>query len=237
MPTHSDQQSHSGLPQGEWTLLREIVLTDHDVCCVVDTDNQIRLINERGARLVLGLSAGEAVGRNLHECFAPEMVAWGEKRGREGIARRQPSREVAMVRARCVTTTLIPLHVPSDGDLLLLRSRVADPVRTTLERALQNRETYPVPTAYSPFADLGYLAALDARQLRIARELARGYTESEVAANLFIPEGDVRGAIRDMGRQLGWHERRGVATHAYAMGLHLYDDDYFSDVVLEACAG
>jgi DNA-binding NarL/FixJ family response regulator len=83
-----------------------------------------------------------------------------------------------------------------------------------------------------PVADLGPLASLTRRELSLVRALARGLTVEDAAMSLHRPVREIIAVIEHAGYKLGWGDIRGVRTHAYASGLHLFTNEFFSRIVL-----
>lgn len=63
------------------------------------------------------------------------------------------------------------------------------------------------------------LAALTARELEVARAIARGMTNAEIAAELFISEWTVKSHVASVLRKLSLRDRAQVVVAAYEAGL------------------
>jgi DNA-binding CsgD family transcriptional regulator len=71
------------------------------------------------------------------------------------------------------------------------------------------------PTAASP----EHLAGLTARELEVVREIARGLSNAEIAAELVISEWTVKTHVASVLRKLGLRDRAQVVVAAYESGL------------------
>ncbi|RNM14996.1 DNA-binding response regulator [Nocardioides pocheonensis] len=91
-----------------------------------------------------------------------------------------------------------------------LSARLAEAAAQLIEA--QRRLTVSAPAP----ADL---AALTAREVEVARAIARGMSNAEIAAELFLSEWTVKTHVASILRKLGLRDRAQVVVAAYESGL------------------
>src|SRR6476646_4555998 len=86
-----------------------------------------------------------------------------------------------------------------------------------LTRRLIEQFTVPPPPGTADIPAV--FAALTARELDVLRLIARGGTNSQIAAELFVTEATVKTHVTRILAKLGLHDRTQAAVSAYEHGL------------------
>lgn len=221
------------LPQCPPELVSALVGASHDLVGVMTTEGEYVALNERHARTLLGVPAEAARARTIRDFYTEAMCIEGVSRARRIVAERKPTREILMLRGMYMTNTMIPVHLTGIGPVLLTLTSTADPVRHSLMQLVDGLSPGEDATSYFPLADLGPMASLSQRQLMVLRALALGCSLAEIARGMRLGPSQLRDMLDAIDQRLGWGDERGLRTHAYAAGLHLFEDWYFQTVVLD----
>lgn len=200
---------------------------------VGDLDERIIHANEILARPVLGMSAEDAKGRSYRDHFDADVCAYGRRLhaclAREGVAHTV----ISMLRGKFTRTVAFPVRVEGYGVLLMHMMRFGEPTaEAATARILEGVGTKP--PEWCPVVDLGPLKELSRREATVLRALASGFAPAEIMSHTRESEHTFKARLERMDAKLGWGGLRGLVSHAYASGLHLYEEGYFQTVVLEA---
>lgn len=224
----------SDLAHCEWPVLRAIADHSPALSAVVGPSGVIRHASERAARTLLGLSSADAANRQTRDFFPERLCDAEDALCRRLIRQGRGVREVSMLRGVYTVTSIVPLHVPGEGDVVLSQTIPGNPALAGSASPFRLDGHDDPELVQCPVADLGALSSLTRRELLITRALAQGLGFEELAEGLDTPVMSVATTVSRIGRKLGWGDLRGVRTHAYASGLHLFEDAYFGLVILAA---
>lgn len=233
-------QFGDGLPSCEWSLLKILALNSPSLGCIIDEEGIIRLASERHARTLLFRPADAVINTSVREYFSKEICDVGISQSRSLINRAQIHWEIGMVRGMHCLTSQIPIRVPGEGNLILVQTTVSDPVSASFSRwRTQSSDPDQVHPgrehiSHFPIADLGPLKPLNRSQLIFLRALANGLSETEIAEGMKLSATEFWSLADRIGHLSGWGDLRGLRTHAFASGLHMFEDWYFQSVILEA---
>jgi hypothetical protein len=233
-------QFSDGLPSCEWLLLKTLAQNSPALGCIMDCEGMIRVASERHARTLLSRPADAVTNTSVREFFSKEICDVGISQSRSLITRSKIHWEIGMLRGMHCLTSMIPIRVPGEGDLLLVQTTISDPVAASFSkwRAQSNDpdQSHPgrLEVSHFPIADLGTLKSLNRSHLILLRALASGMSETEIAEGMKLSASEFWAAVDRIEHLSGWGDLRGLRTHAFASGLHMFEDWYFQSVILEA---
>jgi hypothetical protein len=231
---------NEGLPTCEWALLKTLALSSPALGCIMDSEGMIRVASERHARTLLSTPAEAVTNTSVREYFPRDVCDFGIPQSRSLIARSRVHQEIGMIRGMHCLSTMIPVRVPGEGDLILVQTAVCDPVSTSFSKwrsqdtGTDDSQPHRDQISHFPIADLGPLKPLNRSQLIFLRALANGLSETEIAEGMKLSATEFWSLADRIGHLSGWGDLRGLRTHAFASGLHMFEDWYFQSVILEA---
>ncbi len=208
----SPVRSRASYPYADAAVVWEALV--HDSGCavaVVDIDGLVRYANGAFDRLV-GLDAGTATGRMMHEVL-PQTIA--QERCaivREVATQSQPRTLQGMIAATWRYTTFRPLGPGPDGRPLVLMVCNAG-----VEDGLRGPDGAPIPVARTH--DLDNLKVLTTRELEILKLIARGLSTAEIARELHRSVKTIEWHRVALGNKLGVNNRVELARIAIRAGL------------------
>lgn len=171
-------------------------------------------------------------GRRIHEILPKSVSDACNDRRWSVLASGETVTEIRMLRGLYCRAAYLPIHEVSDGPMVHGQIAVADPVSSRLIDSRMARTEVSVRVEYSPLADLGPFEVLMRDDLRMLRQLADGWNLEEMASSRGVSTPQMSDRLEWIGSTLEWGDLRGLRSHAFACGLHLFDEDYFARVIL-----
>lgn len=212
-------------------LLKAVVTASPVVSVLLRLGGEIVHANRRAGRVLLHMPAADAPGRNMRDFLSAEACDVGDAMGRRLARSGRSEFHVSMFRGMYMLGSCTPLHVPGEGTLFLMQMTPGNAPQAPAMHHPADIEGELVEWAA---ADLGPLSVLTRRELAVARAMAQGGTITDVAVGLGVDESAALRIVERIGFKTQWGDPSGVQAHAYASGLHLFEEDYYRGVVLAA---
>lgn len=221
-------------PECTWNFLRGLVQRSLIPCWVLSPDGRVLCVNEALSCTFFDCRAALVEGREVHDFLRGRMRDGPEIPHGSPLTSNTLATEIRMLRGFYCRLSYMPIRETTDGPMVLVHIAVADPVASRLIDSHMERANVGVRVEHSMVADLGRFEVLLRDDLRMLRQLAVGWHPDQIAGVLGMPASAVSERLDWIGSTLEWGDLLGLRTHAFACGLHLFDDDYFESVVLQA---
>lgn len=225
------QTSVAELAEADLSVLKAVVNSSPVVSLLLRLGGEIVHANRRAGRVLLRMPAEEAPRRNMRDCLCAEACDVGDAMGRRLARSGRTEFHVSMFRGMYMLGSCMPVHVPGEGTLFLMQMT---PGNAAQAPAMHHPEDVEGELIQWAAADLGPLSVLTRRELAVARAMAQGGTITDVAVGLGVDESAALRVVERIGFKTQWGNASGVQAHAYASGLHLFEEDYYRGVVLAA---